>query len=71
MTRRNQKTTGEMISSVIFAGGGVVLLTGAADPTRATAEQVALALGGIGGLAAAGRFAIASLWLWWTTGRRQ
>lgn len=65
MTQRKQTTTGEVISSVIFAGGGFVLLAGAFDPERTALARVVLVFGGIGGLVAAGRFAIAALIAGW------
>ena len=38
MTKRNQRTTGEMISTIVFAGGGLVLLGGALDPVGSSLE---------------------------------
>ena len=65
MTKRNQKTTGEMISTMVFAGGGVVLALGALDPELPFGERLLLWLGALGGFAAAGRFVIAALWARW------
>lgn len=65
MTRRSQKTTGEVISTMVFAGGGVVLALGALDEGQTTGARLALALGALGGFAAAGRFLIAALWARW------
>lgn len=70
MTQRRQTTTGEMISSVIFGGGGLVLLTGAFDPAREPLVRLVLALGAMGGVAAAGRFVIAAAVAAWKEGRR-
>ncbi|ESW59746.1 MAG: hypothetical protein Q27BPR15_15785 [Rhodobacter sp. CACIA14H1] len=61
MTKRSQKSAGEIISSFVFAGGGIVLLLGAADPLRDGVDRLLLVVGGLGGIAAAGRFGIA--WL--------
>lgn len=65
MTKRSQKTTGEMISTIVFAGGGLVLLTGALDDALPPGQRLLLALGALGGFAAAGRFLIAALWARW------
>lgn len=65
MTIRNQRTTGEMISTIVFAGGGLLLIGAAFDPAHGRLERLAMGLGGLGGLAAAARFLIAALWARW------
>lgn len=65
MTKRSQKTTGEMISTVVFAGGGFLMLTGALDSELSVGERLALGSGALGGFAAAARFLIAALWARW------
>lgn len=65
MTKRSQKTTGEMISTMVFAGGGVVLGLAALEPSLPLGERLLLWLGALGGFAAAGRFLIAALWARW------
>ncbi len=62
MTKRTQRSTGEMISTLVFAAGGLVLLGGAMDPQTAPGTRALLALGAVGGFAAAGRFVIAAMW---------
>lgn len=69
MTKRNQRSTGEMISTVVFAGGGLVLLGGALDPEASLGRRAALALGALGGFMAAGRFLIAAAWEAYRAGR--
>jgi len=61
MTKRTQKATGEVISTIVFALGGLVLLGAALDPDFPAWERVAMGIGAVGGFAAAGRFAIASM----------
>jgi|GEM_PF-4328702 len=61
MTKRTQKSTGEVISTFVFGMGGLVLMSAAFDPERGMAARLLLGLGALGGFAAAGRFAIASL----------
>ncbi len=70
MTKRDQRTTGEMISTIVFAGGGLVLLGGALDPEASLGRRALLALGALGGFMAAGRFLIAAAWAAYRTGRR-
>jgi len=65
MTKRSQKTTGEMISTLVVAGAGFVLMLGALDAELATGERLALGFGALGALAAAARFLIAALWARW------
>lgn len=69
MTKRNQRTTGEMISTVVFAGGGLVLFGGALDPEANLGRRAVLALGALGGFMAAGRFLIAAAWAAYRDGR--
>lgn len=69
MTKRNQRTTGEMISTIVFAGGGLVLLGGALDPEATLGRRAVLALGALGGFMAAGRFLIAAVWAAYRAGR--
>lgn len=69
MTKRNQRTTGEMISTIVFAAGGLVLLGGALDPEASLGRRAALALGALGGFMAAGRFLIAAAWAAYRAGR--
>ena len=71
MTKRTQKSSGEVISTLVFAGGGLVLMGGAMDPEAEPARRAMLALGALGGFAAAGRFVIAALWDAWRTGWRK
>ncbi|MEZ5753684.1 MAG: hypothetical protein R3D90_02580 [Paracoccaceae bacterium] len=61
MTKRTQKSTGEMISTLVFAMGGLVLLGAALDPGFGMMERVAMGIGALGGFAAAGRFGIAAI----------
>lgn len=61
MTKRTQRSTGEVISTIVFAGGGLVLLGGAMDPEADPGTRALLALGAVGGFAAAGRFVIAAI----------
>lgn len=65
MTKRSQKTTGEMISTIVFAGAGFFLMLGALDEALTAGERLALGFGALGGFAAAGRFLIAALWARW------
>ena len=65
MTKRSQKTTGEMISTMVFAGAGCLLMLGALDPDMTVGERLALGFGALGGFAAAARFLIAALWARW------
>jgi hypothetical protein len=58
-----------MISTIVFAGGGLVLLGGALDPEANLGRRAMLALGALGGFAAAGRFLIAALWAAYRAGR--
>lgn len=62
MTKRTQRSTGEMISTLVFAAGGLVLLGGAMDAEAGLPTRVLLGLGAVGGFAAAGRFLIAAMW---------
>ena len=61
MTKRTQKSTGEVISTIVFALMGLVLLSASMDPAWGPGERVLMGLGALGGFAAAGRFAIAQL----------
>jgi hypothetical protein len=62
MTKRTQRSTGEVISTIVFAGGGLVLLGGALDAEADPGSRIMLGLGALGGFAAAGRFLIAAIW---------
>lgn len=70
MTKRTQKSSGEVISTIVFAGGGLVLMGGAMDPEVEPGRRALLALGALGGFAAAGRFLIAAVWDSLREGRR-
>lgn len=70
MTKRTQKNSGEVISTIVFAGGGLVLMGGALDPEGEPARRAMLAFGALGGFAAAGRFLIAAVWDAWRDGWR-
>ncbi len=70
MTKRTQKSTGEVISTIVFAAGGLVLLGGAMEEGADPGRRALLALGALGGFAAAGRFVIAAVWAAMTEGRR-
>lgn len=61
MTKRTQKSTGEVISTIVFALMGLVLLSASLDPARSMGERVLMGLGALGGFAAAGRFLIAQM----------
>jgi hypothetical protein len=61
MTKRTQRSTGEVISTIVFALGGLVLLSASLDPVRGLGERALMGIGALGGFAAAGRFVIASV----------
>lgn len=65
MTKRSQKSTGEIISTAVFAAVGFFMMLGALDPALTVGERLALGIGALGGFAAASRFLIAALWARW------